>query len=153
MTPSQIKANDIAQSDGASIWLSSLPLKRDGFNLTKREFYDAVRLRYGWTPKNIPNECVCGGNFTIDHALSCKLGGFITLRHNELREIMADLLSTVCKDVCKKPILTSKNDEDEQLRADECERVLAKHATSICRHKGFLSFCSELQKPIPSCLI
>ena len=27
MTPAQLKANDIATSGGASIWLSSLPLK------------------------------------------------------------------------------------------------------------------------------
>ena len=31
MTPAQLKANDIATSDGASIWLSSLPSKHEKF--------------------------------------------------------------------------------------------------------------------------
>ena len=48
MTPAQLKTNDIAISDAASIWLSSLPLKHERFSLTKRELFDAVLLRYGW---------------------------------------------------------------------------------------------------------
>ena len=39
MAPTQLKVNDRA-TDGASIWLSSLPL-------TKRKFFDAVLLRCG----------------------------------------------------------------------------------------------------------
>ena len=56
MTSAQLKANDIATSDGGSIWLSSLPLKHDRFSLTKREFFDAVFLRYGWELKRLPHE-------------------------------------------------------------------------------------------------
>jgi len=96
--------------------MSSFSLKREGFNLTKREFHDALCLRYGWAPRNIPNECVCEGSFNIDHAFSRKTGCFITLCHNELRDITADLLSTVCNDVCKELTLSNDND-DEQLRA------------------------------------
>ena len=36
MTTAQLKLNDIAALDGASIWLSSLPLKHERFLLTKR---------------------------------------------------------------------------------------------------------------------
>ena len=53
MTPAQWKVNDIATSDGASIWLSSLPLKHERFWLIKREFLDAVLLRYGWELRNV----------------------------------------------------------------------------------------------------
>ena len=42
MTQAQLKANNKATSDGASTWLSSLPLKHERFSLTKREFFDAV---------------------------------------------------------------------------------------------------------------
>ena len=48
MSTMQIKANDIACSVGASIWLTSNPLKSEGQNLSKREFFDAIYLRYGW---------------------------------------------------------------------------------------------------------
>ena len=42
MIPAQLKANDIATSDGASISLSSLSLKHERFSLTKPEFFDAI---------------------------------------------------------------------------------------------------------------
>ena len=36
---------------------------------------------------------------TTLHALSCKKGGFVSLRHNQIRNITASLLQGVCKDV------------------------------------------------------
>ena len=116
--PQQVKANGIACSDGASIWLSTLPLKKEKFSLTKREFYDAINLRYGWQFKNLPNNCVCGKSFSVDHSMSCKVGGLIILRHNELVDVTTDLLSTVCKDVIKEPTLQSTPDSSNDLRAD-----------------------------------
>ena len=35
----------------------------------------------------------------------CRQGGFIIQRHNELRDVEADLLSTVCIDVAIEPVL------------------------------------------------
>ena len=35
----------------------------------------------------------------------CKKGGFTTMRHNELRDLEAELLNTVCKDVQIEPVL------------------------------------------------
>ena len=49
--------------------------------------------------------CVCHQKNSIEHALSCKIGGFVTLRHNELRDITADVVSEVCKDKTREPIL------------------------------------------------
>ena len=43
--------------------------------------------------------------FTVDHAMICKLGGLVTLRHNELRDLEAELLSMVCGDVAIEPVL------------------------------------------------
>ena len=28
----------------------------------------------------------CGANFTIDHGLSCKVGGLVHIRHNDVRD-------------------------------------------------------------------
>ena len=36
----------------------------------------------------------------MEHALSCPKGAFPTARHNELRDITANLLAEVCLDVC-----------------------------------------------------
>ena len=51
-------------------------------------------------------------SFDVTHALYCKKGGFITLRHNEVRDITSELLDEVCVDVKKEPILHEVNNED-----------------------------------------
>ena len=76
-----------------------------GFNLNKREFRDAIKLRYDWPVDGYSPTCVCGNNFTVDHAMICKQGGFVTQRYNELRDLEAELLSMVCSDVEIEPVL------------------------------------------------
>ena len=49
--------------------------------------------------------CACGHQFSCDHAMICKKGGFVSLRHNELRDIISEMLSEVCKDVKREPEL------------------------------------------------
>ena len=39
---------------------------------------------YGWELSRIPNNRAYGSNFNLQHILSCKTGGFISIRHNEL---------------------------------------------------------------------
>ena len=95
----------IAQSNGASSWLTSLPIKDEGFHLNKREFWDAISLRYDWPIPFLPSTCVCNKPFDVSHALSCKKGGFVTLRHNEVRDITAEMLNEVCRNVSKEPAL------------------------------------------------
>ena len=41
----------------------------------------------------------------MEHALSCAKGGFPTIRHNEIRDITASLLTEVCNEVCIEPEL------------------------------------------------
>ena len=97
--------------------MTTLPIKELGYELTKQEFWDAVHLRYDWPMERLPTYCVCGASFDINHALSCKKGGFITLRHNEVRDITNELLNEVCHDVRKEPILQEVHNEDLQQRA------------------------------------
>jgi hypothetical protein len=91
----------VASEKRSSLWLTALPLKELGFNLNKREFRDAVKLRYDWPIDDILSICVCGDTFTVDHAMICKRGGFVIMRHNEFRDLEAELLDIVC-------IVTSK---------------------------------------------
>ena len=76
-----------------------------GFNLNKREFPHAIKLRYDWPVDDIPSTCVCGDAFTVDHAMIGKRGGFVTQRHNELSDLEAELLNMVCTDVEIEPVL------------------------------------------------
>ena len=62
-------------------------------------------MRYGWTPPKLPSKCDCGNSFTVEHALSCARGGFPTIRHNEIRDLTAHLLTEVCSDVRIEPDL------------------------------------------------
>ena len=41
----------------------------------------------------------------MQHAMSCKKGGFITIRHNDLRDLTATLLAEIYKDVDIEPQL------------------------------------------------
>ncbi len=96
---------NLSKEKGASSWLTTLPLKTHGFTLHKQAFRDALSLRYGWTPNKLPSKCACGSSFTVEHALSCAKGGFPSIRHNEIRDLTADLLSEVCNNVCTEPEL------------------------------------------------
>ena len=89
----------------ASSWLSALPVEEHGFALHKGAFCDAICLRYEWLPIGLPMHCVCGQGFSINHAINCPIGGYPTLRHNDLRDFTAETLSEVCTDVCIEPSL------------------------------------------------
>ena len=86
----QVRVTDIVQMKGASIWLSTLPLDEERFNLNKREFCDAVRLRYRWPFKRLPSICPWSKAFDLDHALDCSKGGFVNQRHNLLRNLISN---------------------------------------------------------------
>ena len=109
---------DLAKQRGASSWLTVAPLSEHGFTLHRASFHDAITLRYGWTPTNMPPTCVCGKRFSVEHALSCSGGGFPSVRHNEIRDITATLLTEVCNDVCVEPDL-------QPLMSDQLRGVLA----------------------------
>ena len=99
------RAVDLAQERGASSWLTALPIEEFGFTLHKSAFRDAIALRYGWSPLNTPSHCSCGSQFSVQHALSCPKGGFPTLRHNEVRDLTATLMTEVCHEVSVEPHL------------------------------------------------
>ena len=105
LIPTLQRAMVVAEDRGASHWLSALPLSTHGFTLTKASFRDALCLRYGWRPDHLPARCVCGDEFTLDHALCCPTGGYPSIRHNEIRDMTASLLSEVCSDVQTEPPL------------------------------------------------
>lgn len=115
LTSTERKALEIAASPGASSWLTTLPLKEEHFVLNKQEFFDAIYMRYGWQMKRLPLKCACQANFTIEHALSCHLGGYIIQRHNNIRDALANMMREVCHDVKVEPALIEATGESEDL--------------------------------------
>ena len=98
------RAVEFIKRKGASRWLSVIPLKEMNFTLNKRDFRDAIKLRYGWEFNDMPTVCVCGNLFDADHAMVGMRGGFIIQRHNEIRDLEAEILQVVCTDVEKEPV-------------------------------------------------
>ena len=105
MDREQLRANDLAQMKGASAWLNALPLKHEGYVLNKREFFDAVSIRYRWRLRRLPINCAYGKKFTVDHAMNCKKGGFVHKRHDGIRDIVAKMVEGVSYDVQTEPPL------------------------------------------------
>ena len=96
---------DLSREKGASSWLTVLPLEEHHFSLHKQAFRDALALRYGWLPSQVPSNCPCGHSFSTQHVLSCQKGGYPSIRHNELRDFTASLLSETCHGVAVEPSL------------------------------------------------
>ena len=118
------RAIEYAGEKGAGVWLTSLPLLSTQNVLNKDEFRNGIRLRYDWEIPGTARFCACGVKNTIEHILNCKLGGYVSMRHNNIRDLTASLLREVCRDVKIEPELlpiensgnTSK--EPEKARAD-----------------------------------
>ena len=49
--------------------------------------------------------CVCGDLFDADHGMICMRGGYTIQRHNEIRDLDAEILRAVCTDVEMEPVL------------------------------------------------
>ena len=111
LSPHMQRSVDLSKEKGSSSWLTVLPLDDHDLCLHKGEFRDALSLRYGWSLSNIPQTCNCGKPFSVDHAMVCHMGGFPTIRHNEIRDITASLLTEVCHNVATEPCLQSLSGE------------------------------------------
>ena len=60
----------------------------------------------------MPPFCGCGQKNSIDHTLICKKGGYVAMRHNNLRDLNADMQSEVCCDVVLEPRLLPLTNEE-----------------------------------------
>ena len=61
---------------------------------------------------NLPTSCPCGSKFDIQHSMSCRKDGFLQIRHNDLRDLEANIMSKVCKDIEIKSKLMPLSGED-----------------------------------------
>ena len=53
----------------------------------------------------MPSKCPCGKKFYVTHTINCKRGGFVIMRHNNVRDLEANLLKIVHSDVEVEPEL------------------------------------------------
>ena len=69
----------------------------------------------------------------------CPMGGFSTIRHNELRDVTASLLSKVCHNVATEPRLQSLNGESMTHRT----AITTDDARFDIRARGFWSAAQD----------
>ena len=91
--PAELLASiKISLEKGASSWVTAAPSYDHGTILHKGEFVDALYIRYGWSPPDLPATCACGASFDVKHALECQIGGYRTIQHNEVRDVIAECI-------------------------------------------------------------
>ncbi len=95
----------LAREKGAGAWLTTLPIQSLGYALNKEDFRGSLCIRYGWRIRNMPINCACGSENSINHSLVCKIGGYSIFRHNIVRDAIAEILRETCKDVVIEPEL------------------------------------------------
>ena len=88
-------------------------------------------IRYNIPLPRMPSICSCSSRFTIEHALSCKKGGFISIHHNEVRDFTCYyqgtlkiessllLLKETCSDVSIETPLQRITNETFQLKTHQ----------------------------------
>ena len=127
---------EIAGEKGVSSWITTAPsTKLTASILTKSDFRDGIAIRYGLPLDGISDVCVCGAMMSIDHAFTCPCGGYTIARHNELRDILADAIAEVVKDVDTEPMLLPYEGENLPGRS----AIRAQEARLDIRARGFWS--------------
>ena len=89
-----IVVRQLTMSKERGAWLSTIPATVNGTELSAIEFCDRLHQGYNKNPPDMCSKCDgCGAKFTLAHALGCRKGGLIILRHDEIKDELAELLS------------------------------------------------------------
>ena len=87
-------AKRLERTKETGAWLSCVPNRFDGTEVSGEEFFDNLAIRYGLRPRGLPERCDgCNEPFSVEHGLSCKKGGFVGQRHDDVCEEWAHLCS------------------------------------------------------------
>ena len=103
----------IQRSASTGAWLTTMPNLLNGSDLLAEEFRDGLHLRLGLKPNAMHPRCDgCGERFTTEHAMSCRKGGLILHRHNDMVSTWGHLCGQAYtpSTVSDEPIINSSRD-------------------------------------------
>ena len=84
----------IRRGKETGMWLTLAPSMVNGTELLAQEFWDHLYLWYDMKPPDLPTHCDgCLAKFDMCHALQCKKGGLVIMRHNKIKDELCDLLT------------------------------------------------------------
>ena len=112
LSPPQQLLIEIAGEPGISSWLTADPMSRYGTVLNCNDFRDALCIRYDLDLRDTATTCVCGQPAVRDHMFVCPTGGYPGARHDNIRDLLAEVLVDVAQDVEKEPRLAAMHGED-----------------------------------------
>eukprot|EP00978_Attheya_sp_CCMP212_P019803 scaffold55888_cov35-Attheya_sp.AAC.1 len=94
----QEKRRIVERGRRTGAWISVQPSTINGTEVSAKEFCNATHLLYAQVPPNFPTTCDgCScNNFSVQHALSCKVGGLIISRH-EIKDKLVQLAGKALK--------------------------------------------------------
>ena len=67
--------------------------------------------------------CACGKKNDVVHTLTCKKGGYVSMRHNSLRDCIANCMREVCHDVRIEPVLLPVDANSFSCSANKAEEA------------------------------
>ena len=94
-------------------WLSVVPVASLNFDLSAQVFRDALAVRYYRPVVALPAACDgCGAPTSVAHALSCRKGGLVIRRHNEVRDALGEMMAMAFgQQIVKEPIVKEADPE------------------------------------------
>ena len=103
--------------------------------LSEREFRDAIALRCRRPLIEVPALCDgCDAPTDVNHALSCRKGGLIIRKHNEVHDALGDVMKMGYRNVLREPIVRDGDVFTEGLVADLAVRGLWQPQTEALNH-------------------
>eukprot|EP00978_Attheya_sp_CCMP212_P037992 scaffold183996_cov58-Attheya_sp.AAC.2 len=102
----------IEQGNKTGAWLTVLPSIVNGMTLSADEFRDGLAIRYVYELLNLPDKCDgCGAKSSVGHALQCKIGGLVIMRHNQVKDELGYLagITTSSNAVRDEPLINQSH--------------------------------------------
>ena len=129
-------------------WLGVIPSTVNGTELSAQEFRDNLCMRCARFPGDLPKHCDgCISKhrehnpFTMRHALQCKTGGLITVRHDEIAGELMDWAAKALTNSAVKPetLHPTGSHCGEKLSqtapAQKANQQSTNHATRLAAHQ------------------
>lgn len=133
--PAGAKRLERASRTGA--WLMVTPDRMNGTDLSAEEFRDSLRLRFGLQPLGLPERCDgCHQRFSVGHAMTCKQGGLVLLRHNDIASEWHELCAHALKPSCVRDEPLIHKGHGARWEGTNCTQVEAELRGDVAAH-GF----------------